>query len=164
MTELTAETVLTGARRIAQAAALGWLMTTGPDGHVAARVMQPFPVADDLVLWYGTSPDSRKVADLSRLPYATAGFSSADGAGYTSLSGAVTIVDDPATRRRLWRPEWTAYFPQGPDAGYTILRLDPDRIEVLDFAHDIAPPPFGAVAAAVTRCAGGQWTLEGLGT
>ena len=161
MTELTAQRVLADARTIIRSAALGWLMTTGDDGRVAARVMQPFPVGDDLVLWYGTSPTSRKVSDIARLPVATAGFQSSDAAGYASVSGPVSVVTDVGSRRHRWRPEWSAYFPGGPDEGYVLLRLDPDRIEVLDFAHDIAPPPFGAVAAAVTRTpTGTDWNFS----
>lgn len=151
MTALTADQVLAQARVIVQDAPLGWLMTSAGSGPIHARVMQPFPVGDDLTLWYGTSPSSRKIADLAQSSLATAGFQSSDGAGYASLTGGVMTIDDLDTRRRLWRREWTAYFPGGPDDGYVVLRLEPRRIEVLDFAHAIAPPPFGAVAAAIER-------------
>lgn len=158
MGELTAGAVLADARAILGSAPLGWLMTTGSDGRVDARVMQPFAPDHDLTLWFGTSPASRKIADLGRLPLATAGFQSADGAGYVSLSGPATIVDDLHARQQRWRDDWSRYFPGGPRDGYVLVRLDPDRVEVLDFAHDIAPEPFGAVAATVVRIAG-SWRL-----
>ena len=80
-------------------------------------------------------------------------FQSADGAGYASLSGTVEVVTDLGARKRLWRDDWTRYFPDGPTEGYVLLKVTPTRIEVLDFAHEVAPPPFGAVPAALERSA-----------
>ncbi|MFN8126005.1 MAG: pyridoxamine 5'-phosphate oxidase family protein [Candidatus Nanopelagicales bacterium] len=158
MSDLTVEAILAGARRIVAEAPLGWLITSGTDAQVHARVMQPFPVGDDLVLWFGTSPSSRKVADVAATGHGTAGFSSADGAGYVTATGPVEMITDPATLHRLWREDWDRFFPGGPETGYVVLKLSPRRIEVLDFAHGIAPPPFGAVAAAV-EWRGTEWGL-----
>ncbi len=150
--------VLEVAQRLTRDVGLCVLTTTGADDWIHARVMQPFPVDPDLTLWFGTSPSSRKIADMAHDAQATATFQSADGSAYASLSGRVGLVDDLETRRRLWRSDWTQYFPAGPDDGYILMRLVPDRIEVLDFANGVAPPPYGAVPAAVVR-SDGEWAI-----
>lgn len=154
--EPNAKQVLEVAHRLTGEVALCVLMTVGVDGAIHARVMQPFPVEPDLTLWFGTSPESRKIADVGHDPRAAVTFQSADGSAYASLSGPVELVNDLAARRRMWRGDWTQYFPAGPDDGYVLMRLTPGRIEALDFAHGVAPPPYGAKPAAVIR-SGGSW-------
>ena len=68
MTDLTVEHALDVAHTIVSDAGLCMLMTSGPEGRIHARVMQPFPVEPDLTLWFGTSPASRKMADIRAFP------------------------------------------------------------------------------------------------
>lgn len=154
--EPTAQQVLEVCHRLTRGVALCVLMTAGADGTIHARVMQPFPVEPDLTLWFGTSPDSRKIVDIGHDARATVTFQSVDGSAYASLSGPVELVDDLAARRQMWRDDWTQYFPAGPDEGYVLIRMVPERIEVLDFVNGVAPAPYGAKPAAVVR-SGDSW-------
>lgn len=139
------------AHRLTRGAELCVLSTTGSDSSVHSRVMQPFPVAEDLTVWFGTSSTSRKVSDISRNPQGTATFQSRDGAAYVSVSGPLVVVGDRDACRRRWRDDWVRFFPEGPDRGYVLLRMDVRRIEALDFVHGLAPAPYGAVPAVIVR-------------
>ncbi|MEI8083487.1 MAG: pyridoxamine 5'-phosphate oxidase family protein [Actinomycetes bacterium] len=157
--ELTADHVVHNARTImTTGAGLCFLMTQHAPDRIDARFMQPFGPDPQMVLWFGTGPNTRKVHDLRRNPHATVSYQSGDGDAYVSLSGSVLIEDDAVLRAGLWRSDWTQFFPGGPEQGYILLKFTPDRIEVLDFPQQLAPDPFGVKAAAAVRVGGG-WEL-----
>jgi general stress protein 26 len=152
-----AERVVRAARRIIRKKKYCALATLGDDG-VDARVLQPFPIEDDLVVWMGTSPASRKVQQLRRDPRATLVYEDDRGGRCATLVGHVEIFDDEASRHRWFRPSFFAFFPEGPDGDYVLLRFVPMRIEVWDLGSRLVPPPFGLRGATVVRT-GGVWRL-----
>ncbi len=147
--------IVADAVSIAQAAGLCFLVTAGSDGRIDARLMQPFAWERDTPIWFGTSPSSRKAREIAEGGPATVCFQSPSGGAYAAVQGTIAMDSDRQRRRDLWRPEWDAYFPGGPDDNYVLLRFDPERIEVLDFPAGIAPEPYGACAAAVGLTANG---------
>ncbi|MEI6622095.1 MAG: pyridoxamine 5'-phosphate oxidase family protein [Actinomycetes bacterium] len=156
----TAAQVLQDARTIlTNGSDLCFLMTQHAPGRINSRVMQPFGPDSDMVLWFGTGPDTRKVRDIRSYPHATVGYQSADGGAYVSMSGSASVVDDAVQRAGLWRSDWTQFFPGGPEHGYILLKFVPDRIEVLDLMSSFVPEPFVVQAAAVVRI-DDDWVLE----
>jgi general stress protein 26 len=42
------------------------------------------------------------------------------------VCGDFELVSDPGVKRELWQPEWTMYYPGGPDdADYAVMALKP---------------------------------------
>ncbi|MFW5748116.1 MAG: pyridoxamine 5'-phosphate oxidase family protein [Chloroflexota bacterium] len=120
------------------------LVTHRVDGGISARVMQHFQPDDDLAIWFGTNPNSRKVAELRVNPQATVIFHDDSETAYVTVSGTVDIIDNLDTRRSMWMEEWRAFFPDGAEGSdYVLLRLAPERVEILNFKREIAPPPYG---------------------
>ena len=56
------------ARQIMTAAATCALITLDNEGHSSIRMMDPFLPEDDFTVWLGTNPNSRKVAQIKRIP------------------------------------------------------------------------------------------------
>lgn len=138
------EQVLEIARTSIQRVTYSVLTTYGADGCINARVMQHFKLGDDWALWFGTSPRSRKAEDVRRNPQATVVLQDNGDTAYVTVSGKVTIHDDLALRKARWMEEWRSFFPDGPEGDdYVLLELIPQRMELLNFKAQIAPPPFG---------------------
>ncbi len=137
----------------------GFLATTGDGGVPHARLVQHVAVEADLTLWFGTSPASGKVRELRRSPRATYAVENRPSFAAASLTGNVTIVDDPAARRSHWADGFDAFFPAGPTGeDYVALKLVPEEVELIDFAHGVHPTPYGLASQRLTRDQG-HWQV-----
>lgn len=139
----------------------GFLVTVNADGDSSVRLVQHLLDGDELVIWVGTSPRSRKVAEVRRTGHAS--YAVEDRAAFASfvLSGPATVVQDEATRAAHWADGFDVFFPDGPlGDDYVLVRLDPDAMEVLDFAHGVHPDPYGLTSQCFRR--GGEgWEPAG---
>lgn len=125
------------------------------DGRVVQRAGRP---DESLTLWFGTSPDSRKVAQLRSDPSVTVLFLDHSRTAGVTLRGSVDIVEDPAERRRHFRSSWWAFFPDGPDGDdFVALRFVPTSVQVWDGRRGVTPPPFGLASSRLVR-EDGRWT------
>jgi general stress protein 26 len=134
------------------------VLATVGDGVIDARALQPFAPEPDFTVWLGTTRASRKVAQLARDPTATLAYQDDARGACVVLVGRAEIVDDPAERRRRFRPLWRAFWPDGPEgADYVLLRFSPASIEVWDARRHVTPAPYGQRSARVSRGADGAW-------
>lgn len=142
-----------------RASLYGFLATTNEGGAPSVRLVQPLRVDDGAGVWVGTSPRSRKHAEIVRRP--TASFAVEDRArfAYVTVSGAARIVVDEAERVARWADGLEAFFPAGPTGDdFVLVHLETERIELMDFSKDIAPDPYGLVPAVV-ELRGGRWSV-----
>src|SRR5437763_1853086 len=95
------------------------LTTVAPDGRLHARPMQMQRHDDNGVLWFATSLDTQKCADLRANPACCVAF--LKGHTYVSLSGHAELVQDREMIRKLWDVGWRAWFPEGPDEPDLVL-------------------------------------------
>ncbi len=144
--------IVAGALDILRSAPYVVVCSVGDDGEVHARQVLLLSITDDLGMWFGTSPQSRKVADLERTGRATVIAESFEEHAYTALTASAAIVTDTDERVRRWVDMLAPYFPDGPTGDdFVLVRLDADRIEVMSLAAGIHPEPFGLVAAVAVR-------------
>jgi general stress protein 26 len=143
------EAVLRAARATMRRKKYCLLVTAGEDGP-DARTLQPFPPGPGLEVWLGTSPRSRKAAQLRADPRATLVYEDDRKAACVTLAGRVELVDGLEERRRRFMPSWWAFWPDGPEGeDFVLLRFRPERIEVWDAARGITPDPFGLRCASL---------------
>lgn len=144
-------------RQAIQSTQYAFLMTADDTGLINVRLMQPFPPDDDLTLWFGTSPRSRKAENIRRDPRVTVAYQDSAGAAYITLQGQAYLVDDLELRRAHWFTEWKLFWPDGPEGDdYVLIRFRPERIELMHFGQNITPAPFGLLPAVLTR-QGDDW-------
>ncbi|WP_431930391.1 pyridoxamine 5'-phosphate oxidase family protein [Nonomuraea jabiensis] len=128
----------------------GFLSTIGDDGRPHTRLVEHLAVEDDATVWIGTSPASRKVADVRRHPQVTYAVEDRGAFAYAAIEAQAEVVDDLAERRAKWSTGHIAFFPDGPGGGdFVLLRLRPSRIELMDFTRQIHPEPYGLQPALV---------------
>jgi general stress protein 26 len=121
--------------------------------------MQPFEPDAAFVIWLGTSPSTRKVAQVERDGRATLSYVHPSGPDYVTLVGHASVVRSDAERRRHWREGWDAFFPGGPTgANYLVIRFEPERIEIVSTTHEVAHRP-AAPAPAMLERRGQSWIL-----
>jgi general stress protein 26 len=148
------DSVLRAARATMRRKKYCLLVTAGEDGP-AARTLQPFPPGSDLTVWLGTSPRTRKVAELRADPRATLVYQDDSRSACVALTGRVDLVEELAERRRRFMPTWWAFWPDGPEGDdFVLLRFAPDRVEVWDAHRRITPEPFGLRSARLVLRAG----------
>jgi general stress protein 26 len=156
-----AEHVFRAARATMRRKKLALLATQGTGG-VDARVLQPFPPDDDLVVFMGTRRGSRKAQQIEESGRATLVYEDDAKDACVTLIGKASIVEDDAMRAKYFSDLWYAFFPGGPLSDeYVLIRFEPEKIEVLDFARKVTPPPFGLRAATLTQ-KDGRWEIAEL--
>jgi general stress protein 26 len=122
--------------------------------------MQPFPPEEDLTIWMGASPGSRKVREIERYWRVSLAYAYAEVGAYVTLLGTATVVTDLHQRRHYWRETFRPFWPEGPeDRDYALIRFEPERIEVMHLQRDVAPEPYGLRPAILVR-QGDTWLVE----
>jgi general stress protein 26 len=128
----------------------GFLITA--DGGIHSRLVEHLRVDDDATVWIGTSPRSRKAADVSGGEMACYSVEDRAAFGYVTVTARPVLSADLAQRRALWQDELAAFFPGGPEGDdFVLLRLSPVRIELMNFARAVHPDPYGLVPAVIER-------------
>lgn len=75
-------------------------------------------------VWLSTNTSSRRVAQLRRDPRACLYFLDMEQWMGLMLNGEMAILQDAASRQRLWREGFERYYPLGvTDPDYTVLRF-----------------------------------------
>ena len=79
------------------------LITIGDDGTPRGRMMANLPLKDDMVIWYATGVESRKVEEIEKNPAASVFYYQPTDHSSVSALGTATIVKDDATVKRCGR-------------------------------------------------------------
>lgn len=161
MTEpLSVELLLEATSAIIRQSRYCFLVTLDEAGRPNARLMQHFEPEDDLTLWLGTSAASQKVAHILKDDRVMLAHEDPDDPAYVTLLGTARIVRDPALQRQYWVDEYLESFPAGPESeDYVLIRVTPSRIELMSYARNITPSPYGLRPAVLVR-AGDSWEIE----
>jgi general stress protein 26 len=81
-------------------------------------------------LWFVTREDTAKVEEVQEERQVCVCAYRAKDRSYVSISAVARTEKDPAAVRRLWKPDWKAWFPDGPDdPTLALLKLDVERAE-----------------------------------
>lgn len=133
----------------------GFLSTLGRE-RVHTRLVEHLAVDDDFGVWIGTSPRSRKVAQVAGRPEVTYAVEDRAGVGAVVLQARARVVADERERAARWRDGLAPFFPGGPGGDdFVLLALRPYRIEVMSFGQGVHPEPYGLVPAVAA------WDGEG---
>lgn len=126
---------------------------TAGDGDVAnVRVVQRLSFGDDWQVTFATDGTSRKAAEIRRTGKLTLSFQDDSEGAYVALIGKADVSSDLATKEHLWADHLNRWFPDGPATpNAVIVTLDPERIELWNYAKSIMPEPVGLRAAVLER-------------
>jgi len=105
------------------------------NGQPRVRAMDPFPPDDNMEVWFGTNPHSRKVAQIRNDPRVSLYYFDKDGSSYVIIYGKAKLIDDPQLKREKWKTEWEDFYPNR-DKGYLLIQVIPETMELLSTRHN----------------------------
>jgi general stress protein 26 len=111
--ELTKKEVAERASKILEAAKCVYMATNGENGHPNLRAVVTTKAEGIKTLWFVTDDESSKVQELLRDDKAVIYAPAARGAGEVRLWGNVEILEDMASKKKIWSAECDAHFPAG---------------------------------------------------
>ena len=138
--DFSKEELTTAARDIIEGAGTCALITLDASGLPSVRVMDPFLPESDFTIWFGTNPKSRKVNQIKNNPKVTLYYLEKNSSGYVVIHGTAKLVNDQSEKDKWWKPEWDAFYPNNTNA-YQLIKVSPQRMEVISYAHNIIGDP-----------------------
>ncbi len=123
--------LIAAAREIISTARYCALITQSGNGRAHARTMDPFPPDENLVIWFGTNPKSRKVAEIRRHRRVTLYYFDRDSPAYVTITGLARLVNDPAEKASHWKDEWKPFY-RNRDQAYLLIAVTPQVLEVVN--------------------------------
>ncbi len=146
-TQFSREQLITAAREIMTTTRYCALITIDARGRANARTMDAFAPDDNLVVWFGTNPLSRKVAEIRHHPRVTLYYFDRENQAYVTLHGIARLVNDPQEKLRHWKDDWKDFYPDR-NKGFLLIEVRPSRLEVVNTKTGIVgksrawAPPF----------------------
>lgn len=123
------------------------LTTIAGDGNLLSRPMSTQEAEFDGDLWFFTSEDTGKVADIERNNRVNVSYSRPDDHTYVSVSGTARLLNDRAKMKALWSPVYKAYFPKGlDDPNLRLIKVEVEKAEYWE-SHGLIPTVIGFVKA-----------------
>ena len=124
------EELIAAAREIMEASRYCALITVGSNGKTHARTMDAFPPDENMMVWFGTNPRSRKVAEIRRNHRVVLHYFDRESAAYVTISGTARLVNDPKEKARWWKEEWKAFYPDRAK-DFLLIAVIPNELEIV---------------------------------
>jgi len=137
---VSGDTLVAAAKAIMEETRFCVLITLDESGHPRARAMDPFMPDENMTIWMGTGPESRKVSEIRKDPRVALYYDHTMKAGYVVVYGTAELVDDPALKEKWFKEEWGRFYADR-ETGYILIAVKPEKIEVLDYTKDIIGDP-----------------------
>jgi general stress protein 26 len=130
------DTLITTARKMMETTRYCALITLDTTGHPEVRTLDPFLPDSNMIVWLGTSINSRKVKQIKNDSRVTLYYPAQNAAGYVVIKGQAYIVQDSSKKQTYWKKEWSRFYPEDK-SNYTLIKVIPEKLEVIDYQHGI---------------------------
>ena len=127
------------------------MLTTVDGGYFRSRPMSTQEFEFDGNLWFFTSENTHKVAEIQQDDRVNVAYSKPEDSRFVSVSGRGRIVKDRAKIEELWNPVLKAWFPDGlEDPTLCLLRVSVEEAEYWDQPSGRIVQALGFVKALAT--------------
>jgi len=111
------------------------LVTVNKDGYPVTRTMNPYQPDENMVVWFATHRDSRKVSEIKNnskvcLYYAD----HVNAKGYVTITGKAEIIDDKALVKKMKRKYWEGSIKDWENI-LVMIKVVPEEIELLNYEY-----------------------------
>jgi general stress protein 26 len=100
-------------RKLVDGIETAMLTTRRPDGQLVSRPMATQKRAAGADFWFVAMEDQPKLREISADPRVNLAYYRDRTKEWVSVSGDATLSRDRAKIRKLWQPDWKAWFPKG---------------------------------------------------
>ncbi|HUQ99059.1 MAG TPA: pyridoxamine 5'-phosphate oxidase family protein [Gemmatimonadaceae bacterium] len=106
------------------------------DGHLVSRPMATQKRISEADLWFVTDSDAHKLDDLLMDPHVNCSYYNMKSREWVSVSGVARVSRDRKMIKRLYQPDWKAWFGDeggakdgGPDdPRFTLILVEADSV------------------------------------
>jgi general stress protein 26 len=137
---LSRDELIANAREIISTARYCALITVNSSGRAQSRTVDPFPPDEQMEIWIGTNPRSRKVAEIRRNRRVTLYYFDRESEAYVSISGTARLVNDPKEKAKRWKEEWKEFYPNRA-RDYLLIAVTPEKLELVNVKKGIVGDP-----------------------
>jgi general stress protein 26 len=135
------------------------MLTTIDGGVLRSRPMVTQQTEFDGDLWFFTSVQTHKVAEIMKDNRVNVSYASPDNDTYVSISGTAEFSTDEDKIAELWDPIQKAWFPDGlEDSNLILLKINVEQAEYWDSNSNAFVQIAGFLKAIATgeRAEGGE--------
>jgi len=132
--------MINAAKEIMKASGNCALITLDGDGRPRVRAMDPFPPTDQMEVWFGSNPHSRKIAQIKNDPRVSMYYMDRDSSGYVMIHGHAKIIDDIESKEIHWKEKWEDFYPDYPN-DYILIKVVPEWLELISTRLGILGDP-----------------------
>jgi general stress protein 26 len=116
------------------------LVTIDSTGQPQVRTMNPFPANNELITWFATARNSRKVKEIRHNPKVCIYYSDHITAkGYVNITGTAEVIDDKELLKKMKRDYWEN-IPNWQDI-FVLIKIVPKTVEVINYKHGLNNNP-----------------------
>lgn len=134
------DTLLVAAREIMTANPYCALATIDSAGQPQVRTMNPFPLGDEMVIWFATSRKSKKVIEIRNNPNVSVYYSDhANSNGFVNITGTAVVIDDKELLIKMKRKYWEG-MPNWQDV-FVLIKITPKNLDVINYRHGLNNDP-----------------------
>ena len=112
---------------------IAMLTSLHPNSQMHSRPMATQAVTDDGCLWFFTGIHSTKTDEIRNLNQVNLAYSDPAGMRFVSVSGTCELIRNREIAARLWKPEYSRWFPRGlDDPDLILLKVTINGVEYWD--------------------------------
>jgi general stress protein 26 len=146
--QIPTDTLMSAAVEIIQSAPFCALSTVDSTGQPQVRTMNPFPLKDDMVIWFATGRTSRKVDEIRNNPKVSVYFSDhTNSRGYVNITGTAEILDDKELLVKMKRTYWEG-IPNWQDI-FVLIKITPKTLDVINYKKGVSGDPKTSRASVI---------------
>jgi general stress protein 26 len=138
--QVNRDTVIVAAREIINETHYCALVTIDASGQPQIRTMNPFPMKDEIEIWFATSRDSRKAEEIKNNPKVCVYWADhVNAKGYVNITGTAEVIDDKELLVKMKREYWNG-IPNWQEL-FVLIKIVPKTIEVINYKHNLNNDP-----------------------
>ena len=134
--DISSDSLFKVAHMIIDSARCSVLVSVDEEGRPHAREMDPFDPDENMVIWFATNPNTRKVQQIRNNPNVAVFYYDTKGMSYVSINGKAELVNDPAEKERHWKTYWKRYYPDR-DKDMILIKVIPERMELISYKYKL---------------------------
>jgi general stress protein 26 len=135
-TSVNRDTILVAACEIMNETTYCGLVTIDSTGQPQVRTMNPFPSNKELITWFATSRNSRKVREIKNNPKVCVYYANHMSAkGYVNITGTAEIIDNKELLIKMKRDYWESITNW--QNNFVLIKIVPKTVEVINYKHGL---------------------------
>ena len=135
-TSLSKTLLMKSAKEIMNSTGTCALITQDEKGVSRVRMMDPFTPEEDLTLWFGTNPKSRKTTQIKNNNNVTVYYRDKDDSGYVMIYGKAELIHNQKSKNKYWKNTWKSFYPNKKES-YVLIKVTPIRMEIVSPKRNI---------------------------